>query len=520
MATAREALISDLAVASPGRSPARVAVAAILGLVLAVGLASLVLGGVAVWRLTRNGTASYDDVREHFKYGSIGSEPESGLPYWIWRALPALFEETFQGGGYEVFGFVYETEADGNERDLPIGVSRRVVNGVEVAWLNCGTCHTGTVRESAESQPRIVPAMPSNNLDLHRFIAFILAIADDDRLSADRLIPAMEKAGAQFDWIDRLAWRYYVIPRVREGLLMRRVRLQPLLDAQPAWGPGRVDTFNPYKLVQFGMPFRSLSPEERIGTADFPSIFEQGPRGDQQMNLHWDGDNASLQERNLSAALGAGVTERTVDHASIERIAEWLRTLPPDPSPHRPAVAAVQAGRAVYMEQCAGCHGYQADDGYRFEGARLGQVTSNRQLRTDAARLDSYTERLRGYQLELFKGDPKYQFRHFKKTDGYANAPLDGLWLRAPYLHNGSVPTLADLLAAPDDRPTTFVRGLDVLDHERGGFEAPACTPGEPLAQGFCFDTREPGNGRGGHEYGTTLDPDRKAALLAYLMTF
>ena len=36
-----------------------------------------------------------------------------------------------------------------------------------------------------------------------------------------------------------------------------------------------------------------------------------------------------------------------------------------------------------------------------------------------------------------------WKFSHFRKTKGYANMPLDGVWLRAPYLHNGSVPTLA-----------------------------------------------------------------------------
>ncbi|MCC6510915.1 MAG: hypothetical protein IT423_17570 [Pirellulaceae bacterium] len=42
-----------------------------------------------------------------------------------------------------------------------------------------------------------------------------------------------------------------------------------------------------------------------------------------------------------------------------------------------------------------------------------------------------------------------WRFRHFKKTLGYANAPLDGVWARAPYLHNGSVPTLYDLFSRP-----------------------------------------------------------------------
>ena len=53
---------------------------------------------------------------------------------------------------------------------------------------------------------------------------------------------------------------------------------------------------------------------------------------------------------------------------------------------------------------------------------------------------------------------------------GYVSVLLDGVWLRAPYLHNGSVPTLADLLEPPDKRPKLFWRGYDVYDQEKIGF--------------------------------------------------
>jgi hypothetical protein len=173
------------------------------------------------------------------------------------------------------------------------------------------------------------------------------------------------------------------------------------------------------------------------------------------------------------------------------------------------------------MRACAACHGYQSEQGYVFSGATLGQVDPISRLGTDPHRLDSYTERFRTYQLaEFFKGTP-YQFREFKKTDGYANMPLDGLWLRAPYLHNGAVPTLADLLEEPERRPQTFLRGGDVVDAARGGFVAPPCDPSKAAPPGqICFDTRLPGNSNDGHRYGTDLPSAEKADLLAYLLTF
>jgi hypothetical protein len=113
------------------------------------------------------------------------------------------------------------------------------------------------------------------------------------------------------------------------------------------------------------------------------------------------------------------------------------------------------------------------------------------------------------------KGYP-WQFSHFRKTDGYANMPLDGLWLRAPYLHNGSVPTLRDLLMAPDQRPEVFYRGHDLYDYDNVGFVSSGA---EAERFGARYDTTVEGNGNGGHLYGTNLSQEDKDALLQYLKT-
>jgi hypothetical protein len=53
---------------------------------------------------------------------------------------------------------------------------------------------------------------------------------------------------------------------------------------------------------------------------------------------------------------------------------------------------------------------------------------------------------------------------------GYIAAFLDGIWLKAPYLHNGSVPSLRDLLEPAAQRPKVFWRGYDVYDQTKVGF--------------------------------------------------
>jgi hypothetical protein len=109
-----------------------------------------------------------------------------------------------------------------------------------------------------------------------------------------------------------------------------------------------------------------------------------------------------------------------------------------------------------------------------------------------------------------------WDFSEFRTTEGYVAVPLDGLWLRGPYLHNGSVPSLADLLEPVSRRPTRFYRGHDVVDPVRVGFVSEG-----PEAQrvGTLYDTTLDGNSPAGHVYGTTLLPEEKRALLEYLKT-
>lgn len=93
--------------------------------------------------------------------------------------------------------------------------------------------------------------------------------------------------------------------------------------------------------------------------------------------------------------------------------------------------------------------------------------------------------------------------------------PLDGVWLRAPYLHNGSVPTLWDLLQPPAKRPATFATGGDLLDPVRVGFISAPGSPRKP----FPFDTALPGNRNTGHTYGVELPDADKQALIEFLKT-
>ena len=101
----------------------------LLAIISLIGIVGAVLGAILLWQLVQNRTPYYADIVEEFKYGSIGAEPHSGIPYRIWRALPTLFPEHFGGRrDYSTFGFLYENDANGRQRDLPIGISRAHVS--------------------------------------------------------------------------------------------------------------------------------------------------------------------------------------------------------------------------------------------------------------------------------------------------------------------------------------------------------------------------------------------------------
>ncbi|WP_460122053.1 di-heme-cytochrome C peroxidase [Pseudomonas sp. S2_C03] len=103
----------------------------------------------------------------------------------------------------------------------------------------------------------------------------------------------------------------------------------------------------------------------------------------------------------------------------------------------------------------------------------------------------------------------------------YKARPLAGVWATPPFLHNGSVPSIYQLLSPQDERATTFYRGTFEYDPRHLGYRT------EAFDNGFVFDTRMTGNRNSGHEFragqrgngviGRLLQPEERWALLEYL---
>ena len=101
----------------------------------------------------------------------------------------------------------------------------------------------------------------------------------------------------------------------------------------------------------------------------------------------------------------------------------------------------------------------------------------------------------------------------------YKGRPLTGIWATPPYLHNGSVPTLYDLLLPPEDRPKSFYLGSREFDPDKVGY-----VTAQSADNNFLYRTRDEagrfidGNSNAGHDYGNgTLTEEQRRALVEYM---
>src|SRR5262249_51956421 len=189
--------------------------------------------------------------------------------------------------------------------------------------------------------------------------------------------------------------------------------------------------------------------QDQVGTVELPSIWRQGARKTRAsdgcpMELHWDGNNDAVEERDLSAAFGTGALPPNIDHKNVGKIEEWLleRSVSPKFTDLFPKEAfdpqLADKGRPIYENYCAKCHGA---DGENFTGEEVGRLTPIGKIGTDPYRLKNYNEELATIQSMLYAGEKKpapakprtpdcgtavhgdeqensYRFKRFRKTYG------------------------------------------------------------------------------------------------------
>jgi hypothetical protein len=485
-----------------------------------------------------------------FLHGSMSTEV---VPEAVLRAFIKTYPDLFPSPDLAYLGLVPDSDFG-----WPVGFSRKEVKhlgGMPSLGINCASCHFVQITSSASANPISVlggtshfnveayfgsvlvatfrTADPAN---MKRFASAYLAASDPDvdestqNLLAEEWDKQKEKIEAtmkadpgdskgvepgalheitpgalQLDdeslehEKDLAAFSHSILKLFHNMRAALHVPDQPPEKAPPSSGPGRNDAFGilsasllnapqPYAPIKFGLVWNV----------------------DKRTWVHWDGNTKSPIARNLLASLGLGAPlhgkQGNLDFAAVKRQTDLSEKIRPPRYPFKIDQAAAKRGAAHFNAKCNSCHGGAESDKRLYSLAEVG---------TDPNRANMFTEKLAGdfnkflAELEAVGYQPPREFG-VRSTGKYWAASLDGVWARVPYLHNGSVRTMQELLIPPAQRAKTFHRGSQDYDTTQMGYTD---------AGAYVFDTSTRGNSNAGHDYGTTLTADEKRDLLEYLKT-
>jgi mono/diheme cytochrome c family protein len=362
-----------------------------------------------------------------------------------------------------------------------------------------------------------VVASPAHTSDVQGMIRFLTKCADDPRFNASTLLTEISRE-TKLSFIDKLLYRFAIIPLTRSALQQQGKQFAWMNRPHwPEWGKGRDDPMNLTKYFMTSMPV-----DNTTGQADFPSVWNLRVRKGDGLFLNWSGDTPAVRSVLIDSALGLGaapdpsnpidrlnwsLTRRSWFVKRMEDLDNFLSAEPPPAYPFPIDRALATRGKPIYDQHCAVCH----EPGQKYTN----KLIAPDEIKTDRERLDTWTQAAADEANRRVK-EMGINRPNMVKQVGYLSPPLDGLWMRAPYLHNGSVPTLRALLDPVEQRPSEFYRGYDVYDPQNVGFVSDTAAAKHA---GWLHRVSERGNGNQGHTYGTDLPPEEKNALVEYLKT-
>ena len=203
--------------------------------------------------------------------------------------------------------------------------------------------------------------------------------------------------------------------------------------------------------------------------------------------------------------------------ADFHDILAWIESLEAPKYPYEIDTKLAAQGEPIFRRTCAECHGtYGAGGEYPEKCVPIDEVN------TDPVRLTGMPpEHRRRFGTGWFGEEGKRTA--VEKPAGYVAPPLDGIWASAPYLHNGSVPTLWHLFHS-EARPVVWQRSEDGYDQNRVGLdvttydELPA-TVKDGAERRRYFDSRLSSKSAAGHTFPDALSEDEKRAVIEYLKT-
>ena len=489
-----------------------------------------------------------DDLN-FFLHGSMSTEV---VPEPVLRAFIKTYPDLFPRADLAHLGLIPDPEFG-----WPIGFSRKEVKhlgNLPSVGLNCASCHVAEIRSPGAAPVRVLGGTShfdaeayfgavivatfrtTDPANMKRFAGAYLASLDPDvdedtrklldetweeqkekidaAMKADpfgskgvepgalhRIEPEtvlLDNESLEHDK-DLAAFASSILKLFHNMRAALHIPDQPPEKAPPSSGPGRNDAFG---LLSAGL-FNSPQP---FAPVKYGLVWNVSGR----QWVHWDGNTQSPLGRNLLASLGLGAPLQgkhgELDFAAIKRQTDLSEMIKAPRYPYQVDAAAAKRGAAHYTAQCVSCHGGKESDKRLYSIAEVGTdpIRAEAFTKEQAARFNKFLAELEatGYQASKDEG--------LRSTGKYWAASMDGVWARAPYLHNGSVRTMWELLTPPAQRAKTFHRGSQDYDATQMGYAD---------AGAYLFETSARGNANTGHDYGTALTPGEKRDLLEYLKT-
>jgi len=190
----------------------------------------------------------------------------------------------------------------------------------------------------------------------------------------------------------------------------------------------------------------------------------------------------------------------------------WLDQLEPPPYPGAVDEQLAARGQKLFEKNCSKCHGtYGEEESYPNKLISLSLVKTDPMYANYAYNsgiVDWYN------RSWFAQSEPR---SYFEPELGYVAPPLDGIWASAPYLHNGSVPTV-DALLNSTARPDVWKRSGNSEDYDHKALGWQYSVPDKAKGE-WVFDTSLPGYSNKGHYFGDKLTDDERYALIEYLKT-
>jgi hypothetical protein len=468
-----------------------------------------------------------------------------------------------------------------------VSLGRAKAEGIDMIGLNCSACHVGQVQYQGRAvRIDGLGNMALINAFLADLATETEKTLTSPRRLVrfwERVRAVRESRRAQGRQVNVTAADETALGRIRgllttnRGLLEARVAalrnvttLKRALRLSTLEGYGRLDAFGIGRDELFGSTPGNAMP------ADAPVSFPHTWGMEYTGWLQWGANTDSVMERNIGQALGVGALadrrtfESTLNIDNLHRLEQLAYKLTPPawPASFPPVDSGrAAAGKPLFVEYCAPCHETYKTDGLMrtyqlFSFAETGTdpltainfelpvVTGDGSVRPfPYAALDLITNiKRKAYQDAGYDARERDELEHrrvrsgpqwdptfraplldsakFADTAGrkvYRAKTLVGIWATGPFLHNGSIPTIHDLLSPAASRPVTFPLGTREYDPVKLGVQTdPSKYTLAPALAPFTFDTRLPGNWNTGHEWKfyPDLTDEKRFAIIEFLKTF